>query len=289
MNPVYIQTALDLNGYCIVPNVLTSDEVVSAKQSFQNWQATIPNHDETHNTANPHGIYKHHRAGHTRHAWFIRTRPSVQQIFRDLWKTDDLIVSFDGSCYISKDTRKKDKCWTHTDQAPTKKGVHCYQGLVSLTDNQERTLVVYEGTHLLHESYFHDRGIQNTKDWNLLDKTYVESIADKKRVLNIPAGSLVLWDSRIFHQNQYGKPDSEERFVQYICYLPKNHLKNTPAMAKKRQKYLEERRTTSHWPAPIHVNGLQPQVYGDKSRLIDYSQLPSPNISDMSEEIQKLI
>ena len=35
----------------------------------------------------------------------------------------------------------------------------------------------------------------------------------KKVVLNIPAGSLVLWDSRTFHQNQYGKPNSEERIV----------------------------------------------------------------------------
>ena len=60
-------------------------------------------------------------------------------------------------------------------------------------------------------------------------------------------------------------------------------------MTKKRQKYLEQRRTTSHWPAPIQVNGLQPQVYGDKSRLINYSQLPISDLSDLSEAIQNLI
>ena len=53
---------------------------------------------------------------------------------------------------------------------------------------------------------------------------------DLRRVLHVPAGSLVIWDSRTFHQNQYGAPNSEERLVQYVCFLPKNHPKNTKNM-----------------------------------------------------------
>ena len=49
-----------------------------------------------------------------------------------------------------------------------------------------------------------------------------------------------------FIQNQYGKPNSEERMIQYICMFPDNHPKNTKAMKKKRLKYFNERRTTSH-------------------------------------------
>ena len=116
----------------------------------------------------------------------------------------------------------------------------------------------------------------------------LESIKDSKRVLNIPAGSLVLWDSRTFHQNQYGLP-GEERIVQYVCYLPKSHAKNNDAMKKKRIKYFNEKRTTSHWPTPINVNGKQPQTYGDKSRLIDYSKLVSPNLDYIKDEIYKLL
>ena len=167
--------------------------------------------------------------------------------------------------------------------------LQCYQGLVSLTSNKERTLVVYEGSHKLHASYFKDRGIDHANNWNLIEKEYLAEISDRKKVLSIPAGSLVLWDSRTFHQNQYGTPDSEERIVQYVCYLPRNHPKNTLAVQKKRELYFKDKRTTSHWPCPIKVNGLQPQTYGDTSKTIDYSSLTSPQLEDFMGEIKKLI
>ena len=44
-------------------------------------------------------------------------------------------------------------------------------------------------------------------------------------------------------------------------------------MLEKRQKYFIEKRTTSHWAYPVKVNGLQPQTYGKKELLIDYSKL----------------
>lgn len=276
-------------GYCVIPNVLSSEEVDVAKQMFFDWQKTIPNHDYIHNSVNPHGIYKFHEAGHQRHAWYIRTRPAVQNVFKKLWKTDELIASYDGSCYIPKSCRKKDKIWIHTDQAPDSKGLQCVQGIVALTDNSERTLVLYEGSHLYHETYFQERGITGKKNWQLIDHDTVHRLESRRRVLKVAAGSLVLWDSRTFHSNRYGKPDSEERIVQYICFLPRSHPKNTQAIQKKRQKYFKERRTTSHWPAPVYVNGKQPQTYGDKSKEIDYEQLLPPNLNDMLTEIEKLI
>ena len=277
-------SSLQEKGYCVIPNVLTSSEITQCKESFAHWQSTIHNHN------NMHGIYKYHRSGHTWHSWFIRTRPSIQEVFKTIYECDDLIVSFDGCCYISKNSNKKDTCWTHTDQAPNTKGFQCYQGLVSLTDNKERTLVVYEGTHKMHESYFRDKGIVSDNNWQLIDKNDVSSLASCKKVLHIPAGALVLWDSRLFHQNQYGTPLSEERMVQYVCYFPKKHPKNTDAMKHKRLKYFQERRTTTHWPCPIHVVPLQPNTYGDKNKLIDYTQLPLQSLQNLDhKEIMKLI
>ena len=276
-------------GYCVVPNVLNNDEVEYCKGLFKNWQNSIPNHDKVHNSINPHGIYKYHNVGHTRYAWYIRTRPKVQNIFKYLWNTDELIVSFDGSCYIPKNLNKKDKIWTHTDQAPNSKGLQCYQGFVALTNNKERTLRLYEGTHLFHEKYFKEKNINHSKNWELIDHETLHNIDDKKRVLNISAGSLVLWDSRTFHQNQYGIPNSEERMIQYVCYLPKNHIKNTIKMQNKRRKYFDDRRTTSHWPCPIYVNGKQPQTYGDKSKLIKYDLLPNSDLVDLYTDIIKLL
>lgn len=117
-------------------------------------------------------------------------------MFKRLWRADDLAVSFDGCCWIDEGLRKADTVWTHTDQAPGKRGVHCYQGFVSLTSNKERTLVVYEGSHKLHEPYMRSRGLSGSKDWQKIDAEYLEGIKGTRRALEVEAGSLVLWDSR---------------------------------------------------------------------------------------------
>ena len=285
-----IREELENKGYCVVNNILSDEEISQGYNMFHEWKNTIPNHDKLHYVIDPHGIYKHHEAGHTKHAWFIRTRPNVQQVFKDLWNTDELIVSFDGCCYIPKMFSKKDKKgWAHSDQAPNTQGLQCIQGFVSLTSNKERTFVVYEGTHKMHYDFFKERNIQNCKNWNKIPEKDVKDLAHLKRVVHVPAGSLVLWDSRAFHEAQYGEPYSEERIVQYVCFLPKNHPKNTKSMKKKRIKYFNDKRTTSHWPAPVHVNGLQPRTFGDKSKLIDYSLLTPPDLSEYMDEINKLI
>lgn len=291
--PVYniqtIKEKLAKNGYVVIRNVLSNTEIEHALGFFHRWRTSIDDLDQLHNKIDPHGIYKHHQVGHQEHAWYIRTRPSVTNIFKQLWDTDELSVSFDGSCYIPKDCKKKDNIWTHTDQAPNSKGLKCYQGFVALTTNEERTLRVYKGSHLLHDPYFEERGINSSKNWNLIDKDYLKTISHLKRNLKVVKGSLVLWDSRTFHQNQYGSPRSEERIVQYVCYLPKVNEKNSESQKQKKLKYFRELRTTSHWPYPVKVNGLQPQTWGDSSLTIDYDTLPKPNLGYMEQEILELI
>lgn len=279
-----IKNELETKGYCIVPDILSPNEVEYSKLSFQNWMNSIENFDIIHDMINPSGIIKYHNIGHTRHAWFIRTRPQVKNVFKAIWNSDDLIVSYDGSCYISNKNKNETTFWTHTDQAPNLKGFHCYQGFVSLTENKERTLVVYEGTHLLHEQYFKDRNIESDNHWQILEKDYIDSLSHLKKVLHVPAGSLVLWDSRTFHQNQYGAPESEERMVQYVCYFPRNHIKNTTYTQRKRRHYFHEKITTSHWPAPVNVVPLQPNYFE-----IDYEILDPVNLNDLMGEIETLI
>jgi ectoine hydroxylase-related dioxygenase (phytanoyl-CoA dioxygenase family) len=294
------QRDLREKGYAIIEDVLTPEEVAIAKRDFYAWADSSAQFKSIHSKVSPHGIIKHFEIGHQRHAWFIRTRSKVQDPFKKLWKTDKLTVSYDGTCWIPANNetmskKKRDGIWTHTDQAPSKNGLTCYQGFVALTDNVERSLVVYEGSHLLHRKYCDERKdvVIPKKDWNkdwlLIDHDYLEKIADSKRVLNVKAGSLVLWDSRTFHQNQYGNLPDEERIVQYVSYLPKRGCKEGSKMREKRQKYFEERRTTSHWAYPVKVNGLQPQNYGNKDWVIDYSALRKPELGDLMPEIVKLI
>jgi len=280
------------NGYCVIENILTAEEVATAIEYFREWFASHPQIEGVHSKISPHGIIKFHEVGHQRHAWYIRTRPNVVNVFKDIWDAEEVVVSYDGCCYIPANCKKKDTTWTHTDQAPTKKGLKCIQGFVALTSNTDRTLVVYEGSHKLHEEYAKEYNLTSTKDWLLIEQQYLDKISDKKKVLNIKAGSLVLWDSRTFHQNQYGNPsitntNNEERIVQYVSFLPRSNL--SKKMLEKRQKYFADKRTTSHWAYPVKVNGLQPQNYGDTRLKINYSELVEPKLEDMIEEITKLI
>ena len=104
-----IKSELDRKGFVVVPGVLAKDEIDKCLDLFRDWQQSIPDHDYQHNKLSPHGIYKFHQAGHQRHSWYIRTRPAVREVFEGLWGTKELIVSFDGSCYIPKDLKKKEK------------------------------------------------------------------------------------------------------------------------------------------------------------------------------------
>ena len=120
------------NGYVIIPNILSTEEIDLARKMFFDWKNQIEDLDKFHNMIDPHGIFKFHEVGHQEFAWFIRTRPKIINLFKKLWDTNDLVVSFDGSCYIPKDCKKTDKLWTHTDQAPNSTGLKCYQSLVDL-------------------------------------------------------------------------------------------------------------------------------------------------------------
>ena len=60
-------------------------------------------------------------------------------------------------------------------------------------------------------------------------------------------------------------------------------------LVKKRRKYFNEKRTTSHWAYPIKVNSLQPRTYGNKDLLIDYSKLPNIRLDDLMDDINELL
>ena len=52
----------------------------------------------------------------------------------------------------------------------------CVQSFMSLTENRERTLIVYEGTHKLHGKYFEDRGIKHNNNWQKIELNYLKEI-----------------------------------------------------------------------------------------------------------------
>jgi hypothetical protein len=249
---------LEEKGYTIVKGVLPEEKVQIASHLFYEWINEVGVKDT---------FYGMIKEGHQKHNWYIKTDPAVQDVFKQLWNTNDLVTGFDGNCWIPKDFSAMDTCWTHTDQAASKKGLHCIQGFVSLTNNVDRSLVVYEGSHLLHETYMKDRGLTGSKNWRLIDPEYLKTIQDTRKVLKVDAGDMVLWDSRTFHQSQYGS--NEERLVQYVCFLPRFHPGNTPGQQRQRFKYYRTRRTTTHWPYPLCVN---PNLEMKETDLKEYDE-----------------
>ena len=287
---------LSERGYAVIPNILSSDEVNNIKKEMEDWIESIPNFETIHRSADPHGIFKFHEAGGQRHAWLSRINPRVQAPHKFIWGCEELVTSLDGSCYLDQRFHKKSKSWLHTDQAPNKKGLQCVQSLVALTNNEETSLVVYEKSHLYHEKYFENVEINDkeyNKDWQRIDEETIKLLESTKKVVKVPAGGMAFWDSRTFHCNQYGNKlnngEYETRLVQYICYFPKNHPKNTKSQHNKRVKYYKERRTTSHWPAPIKVNPKQPRTYGNDDLKINYENLKIHDLTDIEEEILKIL
>ena len=288
-----IKSELEENGYCVVPNVYNSEEIEEYKSEFFNWYKNTENVEQLHTIIHGNGIFKYFEIGHQRFAWTARTNSKIVNIFKGLWNTDELVTGFDGCCYYSTTFEGKPHYWTHTDQSSRKKGLHCYQSFLSLTNNSERTLIVYKGSHLLHEHYFTTLNIDEPYDWSILDENYVSNLEDKKVYVNVKAGDLVLWDSRTFHQNTCGHPNcSEERLVQYLCYLPKNHIKNDKRQRSLRRTCFEERYTTSHWPYPLSIVPAQPRYnyYNpDNKIIIEYNKLMCPRLDDLKTEIEKLL
>ena len=287
--------ALKKNGYAIIPNVYNTEEINEYWKEFNKWHNDVPNLDELHRLIDYNGIYKHHQVGHQRFAWLARTNPKILNIFKELWETEELVCGFDGCCHYPSNYVGQDHYWIHTDQSSRKKGLCCYQSFLSLTNNNERTLVLYSGSHLLHEDYFEKMEIDEPHNWHVIDKSYFnESLEATKIKLDVKAGDLVIWDSRTFHQNSCGPEDCvEERLIQYLCYLPRNHEDNTEKQNKLRRKFYEKLRTTSHWPYPMNQVPEQPNCYNhynpDNKINIDYESLPKPDLEDLKEEIEKLI
>jgi len=293
INMNYIKQKFQNSGYTVIPNVLDKSEIDEYIFEFNKWKNSIDNLDQLHNTIDYHGIFKYFEVGHQRFAWLLRTNPKIQNIFKSLWDTAELVTSFDGCCYYPSDYKGDDQYWIHSDQSGLKTGLRCIQSFLSLTSNEQRTFVVYDGSHKLHEEYSELYNKYDPSDWNPIEQEYIETLQDRKKILKVDAGSLVLWDSRTFHQNTSGPPScEEERLVQYLCFLPKHNENNNEDMHQKRLQYFSNLRTTNHYPYPMATIPRQPvtyNYYNNDNINIDYSKIPLPILDDLHGKINEIL
>ncbi|CAE7549700.1 unnamed protein product [Symbiodinium natans] len=219
------QEHLRREGYVILADVLTPDQVAEATERFWSylsastagavqrdspltWQSHLWPGQDYNGLINSGGI------GQSDFMWYIRSKPKVIAAFADVWGVDkeDLIMSFDGCCAFrppSVDPRWRTRAgWFHTDQNGRTTGSEfvCAQGLVALTDGDESTggLAVLPGSHRSHAEIFRRWPLERENDFFILprsDELLAERSPCKPHVVPVNAGDLVLWDSRLIHCN----------------------------------------------------------------------------------------
>src|SRR3989344_2696209 len=138
--------------------------------------------------------------------------------------------------------------------------------------NKEATLVIRKGSHIKHAAILGElqkRGTINVK------KDFIKIPEDlqvgEPQYICAPAGSLILWDSRVQHCNLSTlQGRKQERLVVFVSFARRCDAK-AKDLLKKRAAF-QTRRGTSHWAANPKLVSLRPQFYGDADAQAAYEQ-----------------
>jgi hypothetical protein len=209
--------------------------------------------------------------------WDVRCKPNVLNIFEKIWNTSDLQVSFDGaSTGFAPETTNRGwhtNNWLHLDQSPQRNEFECVQGWVTAFDvgPQDGTLIVLEGSHLLHKAFAIEFGLNKLKkcrsDWFKLEQQHIDWYIGqgcKLVAIECPKGSMVLWESRTVHAGRApvkGRLVPRHRMVAYISMMPSSML--TKRDREKKKRACMEGRLTSHWASKnVKLFPKWPRTYG---------------------------
>jgi hypothetical protein len=240
-------------------------------------------------------LLHHFSLGHMQPIWDIRQHHKVCEVFETIWDKpkEDLLVSFDGlSIHLPPEETNRGWYrteWFHTDQSSQKIGKHCIQGMVTLYDVNENdaSLMVLEKSHNQHEQFFDDKDKDSGGDWYRLEEGekeyFLENGCDAK-VIKARAGSLILWDSRTFHQGKEPNKHREVenfRMVSYVCMIPREKAK--PAALVKKRKAFEDLRVTNHWANAPTIFPKKPRTYGKE--LPELNQIHQPVLTDLGRRL----
>lgn len=258
-----IREDLKEKGYSVV-QILTEEEVKESMDLFWQFLTGLGTGLDRNNkktwkvkTTWPdqiHGIIKSYGIGQSELLWRARTHPKVLALFRFLWGPH-LITSFDGAGFYPQHpdfvSTKTYNPWYHRDQSPKRNGLECIQGVLQLTDTTRKGsggFLCFPQSHKVNFTTLYEDAT-TTKNWWKLPYATEQFNSHTAKVIGAPAGAIVIWDSRLIHANC--PPTLKPRAVIYLCMKPATI---SLALQKKRVKYFNTNRTTSHWPDKVSVN-----------------------------------
>ncbi len=307
-----VMETLNEYGVAIIPNILDEGECEELKSGMWDFLEHITqdlevpmrrDNPDTWRTFKQ--LYAKHSmliqewgVGHAQFSWNLRQNPKIYEVFSEIWNVEpeDLLVSFDGaSFHIPPETTKlgwyRGNNWLHCDQSYLRNDFECIQSWINGYDTNEgdATLTFLEGSHNYHGEFRERFDITDKADWYKLKSIeehefYVKEKGCNQYHIRCPAGSLVLWDSRVIHSGteaMKGRAIPNFRCVSYLCYIPRSLA--TKANIKKKIKAFEELRTTNHWPNKPKLFAKTPRTYGGP--IPNMREIPHPIITDIGRRL----
>ncbi|CAG8233886.1 unnamed protein product [Penicillium salamii] len=256
------------NGYTVVKGAIPRERAIQYRERAMDWFQKFPfgfdindkstwKEDHLPVVMNG-GMVIGYCATHEKWVWEARTEPGVLEPFAKLWGTDELLVSFDAvNITLPGRTDVKWTPWPHVDQAPTRKGLACAQGIINLSEAGplDGGLQLLQGSSELFELFFKEHppkpkaaDAPGQFDWfgfTLEDVKWFEDRGCKLIKVNAEPGDVIIWDSRTVHYASL--PQSETiRTIIYATYTPASLA--TPEDIALKADIFRRFEGTTHWP-----------------------------------------
>lgn len=221
------KTHLDNEGYVVLKNILSDDDIFTYMQLFMyDWKFVSPNFSFTDKSTwipdncpmiwNKGMIYSS-GFGQSDFQWELRTNSRIISIWEKVHNTTELVVSFDGfSVFLSK--TQSSPSWLHIDQNP-KNEIYSIQGAFNFFEVSSHSagFIVVPKSHKYYKP-----DVDEKKQYIPLDECDINNILAKKLI--IPANCFILWNSKTIHANigmNKNKQDTLDRLTSYITFFPK--------------------------------------------------------------------
>lgn len=277
-------------GYAVIPNILSDEECDIYRRRL--WKEYIEkvydgvNFDDKITwkdhfpLINKLAIFSGSIA-QTQVLWDIRQHSNVKAVYSSLWNTNDLIVSMDGTSLMCPNTIKDPPIvspWPHVDQNITYNnppdnyicesdklttGTYIIQGQVLLTDslNNTRGFWCYPESHLRFNNFIVKYNEYQQENYDKRHE-FIFSNFNNPTKIKANKGSMIIWDSRTIHYNQWSNKESNdkdiERLVVYVSYIPRSRSKywsvdSNEDMKTYRKNIIDKRLATGHNPLSTEI------------------------------------
>jgi hypothetical protein len=146
-------------------------------------------------------------------AWYVRTNPEIITLYKRLLDAEQVVCSMDAVGFTQDGhfPTTKDQLWLHVDQNPNVPGadLHSIQGIFYAEDCMEHRAgtVIVPGSHKVWNTH----KFTSTSHFQIVDQ---ERYMYDARKVDVPAGCLLLWNSKLVHQGFAGI----HRLCLMVCY-----------------------------------------------------------------------